>query len=147
MKAILFDARSLERVTEEFNTWSADSHGISILFTELLVSFPEVDTPLYELFVIYKQKGSTGISYEYTGVKPVCRVCAVDLTIRFRREDGQKFWGCSNYPGCTETMPFTDDHALYYTERKKEKTSVLPKRKPPRVMNSQLSSDDEDIPF
>ncbi len=35
---------------------------------------------------------------------PKCRVCGIDMVARLRRSNGNKFWGCKNYPNCKETL-------------------------------------------
>lgn len=35
---------------------------------------------------------------------PTCPSCAIKMTMRTSRKDGQNFWGCKNYPRCRQTF-------------------------------------------
>ena len=35
---------------------------------------------------------------------PNAFVCGIDMVARLRRSNGNKFWGCKNYPNCKETL-------------------------------------------
>lgn len=39
---------------------------------------------------------------------PICSQCDIQMVERTRRSDGQKFYGCPNFPRCTETEEHED---------------------------------------
>jgi hypothetical protein len=39
------------------------------------------------------------------GEAPICPKCGIPMVPRQSRKDHSKFWGCSNYPRCTQTAP------------------------------------------
>lgn len=38
---------------------------------------------------------------------PRCPKCSGEMVLRQRRSDGRRFYGCSSYPKCTGTRPYS----------------------------------------
>ena len=45
------------------------------------------------------------VAYEGEYWKPTCASCGVKMTERTSGKDGNRFWGCVNYPRCKRTLP------------------------------------------
>jgi ssDNA-binding Zn-finger/Zn-ribbon topoisomerase 1 len=64
---------------------------------------------------------------------PACPKCGSYTIQRFRKYDGDTFWGCSTFPRCTGIVEYTAQptkHALEYLKRPK-KPSTKPEKKTP----------------
>lgn len=44
-----------------------------------------------------------------TKPEPYCPECGARMVLRTRRSDGERFWGCSNYPECKGTRQILSD--------------------------------------
>lgn len=40
---------------------------------------------------------------------PQCGKCGAHMALRMRREDKELFWGCTRFPGCYGSLPFTSN--------------------------------------
>lgn len=38
--------------------------------------------------------------------KVICNKCGCAMILRIRKSDNARFWGCSNFPNCKNTVPF-----------------------------------------
>lgn len=47
---------------------------------------------------------------------PICPQCNVQMVTRTRRSDGEKFYGCPNFPRCDETADHEDTDITGYGE-------------------------------
>lgn len=39
---------------------------------------------------------------------PKCNLCCLPMVIRENKRTKEKFWGCTGYPDCKNTMPYND---------------------------------------
>ncbi len=42
---------------------------------------------------------------------PTCPSCAIKMTLRASKKDGEQFWGCYNYPRCRQTFKLANQNA------------------------------------
>lgn len=42
------------------------------------------------------------------GKTPTCPKCGIPMVVRVSRKDRRRFWGCTNYPRCTQTAPLEE---------------------------------------
>jgi HJR/Mrr/RecB family endonuclease len=68
----------------------ADKHGIRILSETELIKMLEESAPM----------GSEDISKLFSDERKFCPKCEKEMVLRTNRRKGNKFWGCSNFPGC-----------------------------------------------
>jgi len=53
-------------------------------------------------------KGSSNTTPLHSDYSPICPRCGITMVLRFDKDGpytGQKYYGCLNYPACTETVP------------------------------------------
>lgn len=52
-----------------------------------------------------QQERLLAVAYEGEYWKPTCASCGIKMTERTSVKDGNRFWGCVNYPRCKRTLP------------------------------------------
>lgn len=54
-----------------------------------------------------QQAALLAVAFEGEYWRPTCPSCGVKLVERRKRRTGSPFWGCTNYPRCTYTLPMS----------------------------------------
>ncbi|WP_324400055.1 restriction endonuclease, partial [Ottowia sp.] len=54
-----------------------------------------------------QQAALLAVAFEGEYWRPTCPSCSVKLVERKKRRTGSRFWGCTNYPRCTYTLPMS----------------------------------------
>lgn len=72
----------------------ADKHGIQILSEMDLIKLLEESALM----------GSEDISKLFPDERKLCPKCDKEMVLRTNRLNGNKFWGCANFPGCKSIL-------------------------------------------
>lgn len=78
----------------------AKENGINALDGDALITLIGTRTP-------EQQSALLAVAYEGEHWRPTCASCGIKLMERTSTKDGNKFWGCSNYPRCKSRLPMT----------------------------------------
>ena len=84
-----------------------DSAGLEILHV-VVAPFYEAEPIKRRLAQILGKMPSKEVSYA-----PVCPHCGITMVLRFDKQgpiNGNKYYGCLNYPECTEKIPVPTSH-------------------------------------
>ena len=56
-----------------------------------------------------QQQALLDVAFEGEYWRPTCASCGIKLIERTPAKGGASFWGCSNYPRCSKTIPMVVD--------------------------------------
>ena len=85
--------------------------------------------------IFYGIKSKSQSVRENPNEDPKCPKCHRTMVIRSSNKTGELFWGCSKYPDCVSSLPFTEED--------------FDRKYPPEEFgrSTENSKDNDDIPF